>query len=76
MRRNESLKKFLDYWPGKRIFGIFRFLPIFFCLGAALEYSMINWDFRGQVNFYRTYKKRQIQDKLEQLVHEEKAPVS
>jgi len=47
-----------------------RFLPFFFALGAALEFSMINWTV-GETNFYRTYKKRQALDFLEQKKEEE-----
>ncbi|GAB0099290.1 Small integral membrane protein 4 [Sergentomyia squamirostris] len=55
---SERLKWWLDRWPGKKTFGVYRFLPAFFLLGAALEFSMINWTV-GQTNFYNTYKKRQ-----------------
>ncbi|XP_047470995.1 small integral membrane protein 4-like [Penaeus chinensis] len=58
---NARLRYVLDKWPGKRYLGMYRFLPMFFVLGAALEFSMINWHV-GEVNFYRTYKKRQAQD--------------
>lgn len=47
---NHTLKKILDKWPGKKYFGMYRFLPIFFGLGAALEFSMINWTV-GETNF-------------------------
>lgn len=47
---SSRLRWFLDRWPGKKYFGIYRFLPIFFVLGAALEFSMINWHV-GEVNF-------------------------
>jgi len=40
-----------------------RFLPFFFGLGAALEFSMINWTV-GKTNFYTVYKKRQALDRL------------
>ena len=55
---SKTLERILDSWPGKR-FGVYRFLPIFVLLGAALEFAMIKWDVNGQVNFYRTYKRRQ-----------------
>lgn len=55
--------KILDAYPGKKIFGLYRFLPCFFLLGATLEFSMINWTV-GETNFYRTYKKRQALDQL------------
>lgn len=47
---SSGLRHFLDSWPGKKRFGIYRFLPAFFLLGAALEYSMINWTV-GETNF-------------------------
>lgn len=59
------LVKILDSFPGKSRFGLYRFLPFFFGLGAALEFSMINWTV-GETNFYKTYKKRQALDLLEQ----------
>lgn len=56
-KRIKTLAAFLNSVPGKKTLGIYRFLPIFFVLGAALEFSMINWH-AGQVNFckYFTYK--------------------
>ncbi|TDG40284.1 hypothetical protein AWZ03_013293 [Drosophila navojoa] len=66
---SRSVRRLLDSWPGKRRFGIYRFLPIFFVLGAALEFSMINWTV-GETNFYRTFKRRQaknyVEDQLQQ----------
>lgn len=47
---NSAIKRVLDCVPGKKRFGLYRFLPLFFCLGAALEYSMINWTV-GETNF-------------------------
>ena len=64
------MKKLLDKWPGKRIFGEYRFLPIFFILGAALEYSMINWHV-GEVNFYKTYKRRRVEELVEERLQQE-----
>jgi hypothetical protein len=49
-RRFDLIQKIVDNWPGKRYFGIYRFLPGFFLLGAALEFSMINWQV-GDTNF-------------------------
>ena len=40
----------LSLVPGKQTLGIYRFLPFFFGLGAALEFSMINWTV-GETNF-------------------------
>jgi len=64
------LTKVLDAFPGKKTLGLYRFLPFFFLLGASLEFSMINWTV-GETNFYRTYKKRQALDYLEQKKEEE-----
>lgn len=60
----------VNNFPGKKIFGIYRFLPIFFVLGGALEFSMINWKV-GDINFYNTFKRRQaktiVEEKIEKL---------
>lgn len=61
-----TITRLLDRVPGKKTFGIYRFLPLFFGLGAALEFSMINWTV-GQTNFYSVYKKRQALDRLRML---------
>jgi hypothetical protein len=42
--------RILNLWPGKSSLGMYRFLPLFFLLGAALEFSMINWRV-GETNF-------------------------
>ena len=69
-RRKSLLARLLDKVPGKQIFGVYRFLPAWFLLGASLEFSMINWTV-GEVNFYRTYKKRQITDAIESELFKE-----
>jgi len=52
------LAKIFNAVPGKKKFGVYRFLPFFFVLGASLEFSMINWSV-GEANFYNVYKKNQ-----------------
>ncbi|EEC13058.1 conserved hypothetical protein [Ixodes scapularis] len=64
MKRSRLIAQLVASWPGKRAFGPYRFLPVFFVLGAALEFSMINWT-AGKTNFYNTYKKRQAQKVVE-----------
>lgn len=63
----DKIGKLLKAVPGEKTFGVYRFLPVFFCLGAGLEFSMIKWRV-GKINFYDTYKKREarnlIEDKL------------
>ena len=69
--RSESLMaRVLESVPGKKYLGLYRFLPFFFLLGASLEFSMINWQV-GDVNFYKTYKKRVALDYLEEKKHSE-----
>jgi len=50
-----------DLVPGKRLLGNYRFLPIFFLLGAGLEYTMIHLT-AGTTNFYKTYRKRRVEE--------------
>lgn len=66
--QSQTLRQLLNAWPGKKRLGIYRFLPLFFGLGAALEFSMINWTV-GETNFYRTYKKRQAKNIVEEKLH-------
>lgn len=67
---SKRLALFLDRWPGKKRFGMYRFLPVFFFLGALLEFSMINWHV-GHVSFYNVYKKKEAQKiALEELQKE------
>lgn len=54
--------------PGKAL-GEFRFLPILFVMGGLLEFLMINWHV-GEVNFYKTYKKRRIEEAVEKRLME------
>ena len=49
-KTNSVIGQIIRSWPGKERFGNYRFLPIFFVLGAALEFSMINWHI-GETNF-------------------------
>lgn len=53
---SRNLTKLLKSIPGEKTFGIYRFLPAFFVLGAALEFSMINWTV-GETNFCKSFPK-------------------
>lgn len=53
--RSQLIKSILDKVPGKKTFGLYRFLPFFFVLGSALEFSMINWEVNNQVNFCKEH---------------------
>lgn len=39
----ETISKFINRLPGDRYLGPYRFLPIFFGMGAAIEFLMIKW---------------------------------
>uniref|UniRef100_A0A8C4XNU2 Small integral membrane protein 4 n=1 Tax=Falco tinnunculus TaxID=100819 RepID=A0A8C4XNU2_FALTI len=39
---SRRVKRLLQLVPGKRRFGVYRFLPFFFLLGGAMEWFMIN----------------------------------
>merc|ERR1711973_1022658 len=69
-RQSQGIKKslfsrFVDAVPGKRVFGLYRFMPFCFLFGAGLEWTMINWHY-GEVNFYRTYMKRRALESIEE----------
>lgn len=66
-----KLKKLINKLPGKAL-GEYRLLPIFFILGAALEYSMIHMQV-GEVSFYRTYKRRRVEELVEERLKQEQA---
>ena len=38
---SKGLRQLLNLWPGKRL-GVYRFLPLFFVVGASIEWVMIN----------------------------------
>jgi len=67
---SRGLTRFFDRWPGKERFGVYRFLPAFVVIGAAVEFAMIKWRV-GEVNFYSVYKRKQSHtialQRLEQL---------
>jgi len=44
------LAKILRAIPGRKTFGLYRFLPIFFVYGALMEFTMIKWRV-GNINF-------------------------
>ncbi|XP_040264287.1 small integral membrane protein 4 [Bufo bufo] len=58
MRPKSTIRTLMDMVPGKRIFGIYRFLPFFFVLGGAMEWFMINVRI-GKETFYDVYRRRQ-----------------
>lgn len=58
--------------PGRKYLAEYRFLPFFFICGAGLEFTMINWHV-GEVNFYRTFKKRRVSELVDERLAKESA---
>lgn len=73
--KSKGLEAFLNKVPGKKIFGIYRFLPLFFLIGASLEFAMIKWHV-GQVNFYKVYKTKRAQELAREAIHSGNSPWS
>lgn len=48
----------LSLVPGKKRFGMYRFLPVFFCIGGVMEWIMINVRI-GRETFYDVYRRKQ-----------------
>lgn len=65
VRKTSFWRRILKAYPGEKYFGEYRFLPVFFVSGAALEFVMIKWVF-GETNFYKTFKKRKVQEIAEE----------
>lgn len=59
------LANFFDKFPGKRYFGQYRFLPLYFCLGAFYEWLLVNLQV-GKTNFYDVYT-RKHKDELDAI---------
>ncbi|XP_025074483.1 small integral membrane protein 4 [Pogonomyrmex barbatus] len=64
-----KFRKLYKKLPGK-VLGEYRLLPLFFVAGAALEYFMIHWHV-GEVNFYKTYKRRKVEELVEERLRQE-----
>ncbi|XP_069062188.1 ubiquinol-cytochrome c reductase complex assembly factor 5 isoform X2 [Pleurodeles waltl] len=68
MSGRSTVRRLLQLVPGKKRFGVYRFLPFFFCVGGAMEWFMINVRI-GQETFYDVYRRkqseRQYQEKVE-----------
>ena len=71
-RLDYALSRFLHKLPGEKYFGLFRFQPFFFLLGAVVEFSMIKWE-AGQKkhNFYKTYKPARAREYAEKELDED-----
>ncbi|XP_012672160.1 small integral membrane protein 4 [Clupea harengus] len=70
-RKSRNLKYVLNLVPGKRQIGIYRFLPIFFCIGGVMEWIMINVRI-GRETFYDVYRRKQSERAYEGKTEEER----
>ncbi|NWQ78851.1 SMIM4 protein, partial [Alopecoenas beccarii] len=61
---NKRVKRLLQLVPGKRRFGVYRFLPFFFLLGGAMEWFMINVRI-GKETFYDVYRRKRSERQYE-----------
>ncbi|OPJ80820.1 ubiquinol-cytochrome c reductase complex assembly factor 5 isoform X2 [Patagioenas fasciata] len=61
---SKRVKRLLQLVPGKRRFGVYRFLPFFFLLGGAMEWFMINVRI-GKETFYDVYRRKRSERQYE-----------
>ncbi|XP_040446120.1 small integral membrane protein 4 [Falco naumanni] len=61
---SRRVKRLLQLVPGKRRFGVYRFLPFFFLLGGAMEWFMINVRI-GKETFYDVYRRKRSERQYE-----------
>ncbi|XP_010287719.1 PREDICTED: small integral membrane protein 4 [Phaethon lepturus] len=66
---NKRVKRLLQLVPGKRRFGVYRFLPFFFLLGGAMEWFMINVRI-GKETFYDVYRRKRSERQYEARMEE------
>ncbi|XP_070695592.1 ubiquinol-cytochrome c reductase complex assembly factor 5 [Pempheris klunzingeri] len=65
--RSENVKYFLSLVPGKRRLGMYRFLPVFFCIGGTMEWIMINVRI-GRETFYDVYRRKKSEREYQQKI--------
>ncbi|XP_026713258.1 small integral membrane protein 4 [Athene cunicularia] len=61
---SRRVRRLLRLVPGKRRFGVYRFLPFFFLLGGAMEGFMINVRI-GKETFYDVYRRKRSERQYE-----------
>lgn len=70
LHKSKNIKFILDLVPGKRRFGTYRFLPIFFCIGGVMEWIMINVRI-GKETFYDVYRRKRSERAYQKRIEEE-----
>lgn len=56
----------VEKWPLRRQLGFAAYFPLFFAIGAAIEFTMINLNVNG-VNFYTVYGRKENARLLEEI---------
>ncbi|KAI7794034.1 small integral membrane protein 4, partial [Triplophysa rosa] len=69
LKKSTNLKYILSLVPGKRRFGTYRFLPLFFCIGGVMEWIMINVRI-GRETFYDVYRRKRSEREYQQKIEE------
>ncbi|NXX18275.1 SMIM4 protein, partial [Podargus strigoides] len=64
MLKSRRVRRLLQLMPGKQRFGVYRFLPVFFLLGGAMEWFMINVRI-GKETFYDVYRRKRSERQYE-----------
>ncbi|KAM9785446.1 ubiquinol-cytochrome c reductase complex assembly factor 5 [Neosynchiropus ocellatus] len=67
--RSERLRYILSLVPGKKRLGMYRFLPVFFCIGGVMEWIMINVRI-GKETFYDVYRRKQSERQYEKRLED------
>ncbi|XP_068190140.1 ubiquinol-cytochrome c reductase complex assembly factor 5 [Antennarius striatus] len=65
--RSQTLRYVLNFFPGRSRFGMYRFLPVFFCIGGVMEWVMINVRI-GQETFYDVYRRKKSEREYQQKI--------
>ncbi|XP_053704660.1 small integral membrane protein 4 [Synchiropus splendidus] len=68
--RSERLRYLLSLVPGKKRLGMYRFLPVFFCIGGVMEWIMINVRM-GKETFYDVYRRKQSERQYARRIEED-----
>lgn len=67
LHRSDKVRYLLSLVPGKRRLGIYRFLPVFFCIGGVMEWIMINVRI-GQETFYDVYRRKKSERQYQAMI--------
>ncbi|KAG8128274.1 hypothetical protein E2320_015146 [Naja naja] len=66
MSVSSKISQLMNKVPGKKQFGVYRFLPFYFILGGAMEWFMINVSVSNQT-FYDVYRRKQAEKYYQKL---------